>query len=317
MKKLMFGLPSFFLFLSLPAQQCLNISISTLMNQMTPPADAAGSFKKCSTAKNDRNQTIITDYGADNIQLDTTINRTMREFTLASVSSTTATRPNFSSQDAATAKELSETLKSMTPEQQKEWAMQVAQDKMKNPGSAGNLPQDDAQTTKTIYETREIAIIQMKGLNDQMAQKMRDIHDESEKEIKALAKDDKSKCPSNVVGMPLCDCSNQIESKYWKQAILVEDKYNSRKIALFQEYFPKMKAMAATVDNIVMKYNRGDALKSPSLKSMLFSTQSAAFANAFLMLSQCEEDVRKSGSDAFVNRLNSDNKVYAVDCASK
>lgn len=317
MKKLMFCSLSCILFATLHAQKCLDISISTMMSQMVPPGDAGSSFKKCSTTKNDHNQTIITNYGADIAQLDTTINRTMREFTVASVSGTAATRPAFSQQDAGAAKELAETLKSMTPEQQKEWATQMAQDKMKNAGSAGNLPQDDALTSKTIYQTREIAAIQMKGLNDEMVQKLRDIDDASEKEIKALAKDDKTKCPSDIVGMPTCECSNQIESKYWKQALLTEDKYNNQKIELFQEYFPKMKAMAATVDNTVMKYNRGDALKSPQLKSMLFSSQSTAFSNAFLMLYKCEEDTRKDGSNAFVNRLNSDNKVYDIACATK
>ena len=304
-------------FSAVTAQKCLDIRISSLMNQLEPPADAASSFQKCNTSKNDRGQRIIENYGSDIVQLDTMLNRNMSAFTMASVKGT----PNFNTsnmqQDAGDAKALAETLKSMTPEQQKAWAMQVAQDRMKNAGSSGSMPQDDAQTSRTVFQTRDISVNKMKVLNDELMQKINLINEASDKEIKALSREDKTKCPSNITGMPLCECANRIEGNYWKQVLAIRDKYNTQKSALFRAYYPKMKEMAATVDEVVEKYNRGDALKSPQLKSMLFSTQSAAFSNAFLMLSKCVEDVRKEGSDAFVNKLNSDNKVFDLSCAAK
>ncbi|HVM88881.1 MAG TPA: hypothetical protein VMT76_11900 [Puia sp.] len=299
------------------AQKCLNISISKMMEALSMPPDAASSFKKCSTTNNERGQKIVDNYGSDIVQLDTMINRTMRAFTMASVNGSSASRPAYSQQDVSDAKALAETLKSMTPEQQKAWAQQVAQDRMKNAGSAGASPQDNAETSKTVFQTQDIAVNQMKTLNDEMLQKMNEINNASDKEISALIKDDKTKCPSNITGMPTCECVNQIEGKYWKQVLLIKDKYNTRKTALFQAYFPRLKAMAETVDNTVTKYGRGDALKSSQLKNMLFSSQSSAFGNAFLMLTKCMEDVRKDGSDAFVNKLNSDNKVFDISCATK
>lgn len=317
MKKIILALLFASILANVNAQKCLDIRISSLMNQLEPPADAASSFKKCSTSNNDRGQKVIDNYGSDIVQLDTLMNRTMRAFTMASVNGSSVLRPSYSQQDASDAKALAETLQSMTPEQQKAWAQQVAQDRMKNAGSTGSLSQDNAETSKTVFQTRDIAINQMKTLNDELLQKLNEIDNASGKEIKALAKDDKTKCPSNITGMPTCECANQIEGKYWRQVLAIRDKYNNQKTALFQTYYTKMKAMAATVDNTVAKYSRGDALKSPQLKNMLFSSQSSAFGNAFLMLSKCMEDVRKDGSDAFVNKLNSDNKVFDISCATK
>ena len=317
MKKIILFLFFCVMLSSLKAQKCLDINITTLMNQLQAPGDAGSSYKKCNTSKNDHSQAVIVNYGSDLVQLDTTINRTMRDFSMASVAGTSTTMPAYSQADKDAAKELATTLQSMTPEQQKAWAQQVAQEKMKGGSSAGAYSQDNPDASKTIFQTHDIAVNQMRVLNDELLQKMNEINDASEKEIKALGKDDKRKCPSDVVGMPSCDCANQIEGKYWKQVLAIREKYNNQKIGLFQTYYPKMKGMATTVDNAVAKYSRGDALKSPQLKNMLFSSQSSAFGNAFLMLTKCTKDVRQDGSDAMVNKLNCDNKVFDVACSGK
>src|SRR4029077_13330290 len=172
-----------------------------------------------------------------------------------------------SQQDVAGAKDLAEQLKSMTPEQQKEWAAQMAQQKMKNPG-AGTM-QDDAGTAKLVYQTQDIAVNQMRAVNDEFSNKLAAIDDAANKEIQTITRGDKSKCPQGITGSPACDCSNEIEGKYWKQIIVIKDNYNNQKTALLQNYLPKIKALAGSVDNTVTKLKNGDAIKSPDLKRML------------------------------------------------
>ncbi|HVY74055.1 MAG TPA: hypothetical protein VG890_04450 [Puia sp.] len=318
MKKLTLFFFSCLAIASLPAQKCLDINIASLMSQMQAPEGAGDSYKKCNTTKNEHQQTVIANYGSDIVQLDTMLNRKMAEFSAASVAGSSVHAPSMSSQDISDAKELAATLQSMTPEQQRAWAEQVAQEKMKSAGtSKGGYSPENAEASRAVFQTQDIAINQMRVLNDELRQKTLEINDAAEKEINALSRDDKTKCPSDVVGMPSCDCANQIEGKYWKQVLAIRDKYDNQKIALFKAYFPKMQAMATTVDNTVTKYRHGDALQSPQLKNMLFSSQSSAFGNAFLMLAKCLEDIRKDGSDAFVNKLNSDNKVFDVSCSAK
>ena len=300
---------------ALRAQKCLDINITSLMGNPDVPGAAVASYKKCTTSKNDHNQITVVDYGTDMVQLDTLINKTTRNFNSAYMAGVTGANMQMPSQDAAAAKDLAEQLKSMTPEQQKEWAAQMAQQKMKNPG-AGTM-QDDAGTAKLVYQTQDIAVNQMRALNDEFSSKLVNIDDAATKEIQAISRGDKSKCPQGITGLPACDCSNEIEGKYWKQIIVIKDNYNNQKTALLQNYLPKIKALASSVDNTVAKLKNGDAIKSSDLKRMLFSSQSSAFANAFLVTTRCMEDIRKDGATAYANKMNCDNKVYDLSCSSK
>ncbi len=130
---------------------------------------------------------------------------------------------------------------------------------------------------------RDIAVNQMKALNDEFSGKLNEIDDKCSNEIKIVTAGDKSKCPSDKVGMPSCDCVNKIEGTRWKQVVEIQNKYNAQKRAVYQTYYSKIKAMAAEVDNTVIKYKYGNDIKSTQMKGFLFTSQSSAFANAVLV----------------------------------
>jgi hypothetical protein len=291
----------------LMAQKCLDINIVSLMGKLGTPGNAETSFKNCNTGKNDHHQTVINNYGTDLVQLDTMETQMITNFSFAAT-------PGLGSASANDSRAMAEKLKSMTPDQQKEW---IQQNYIQN-HSAGAAPvQDDGPTSQQVLQVRTIASMQMKNLNDEFSAKLSEIDNKCKDEIKTVALGDKSKCPSDIVGMPSCACTNKIESTRWTKVLAIQDKYDAQKIDVYQTYLPKIKALAAQVDNAVTKYNYGANLKSSQMKQMLFSAQSSAFSNAFLITTICVEGIRKDGSNVFVNKVNSDNGVYDISCSSK
>jgi len=298
---------------SLSAQKCLNLNITSMMSGMNAPGSAANSFNACKTKTNDHGQTQITGYGADLDQLDTLTTRTMRDFTNASVMNINTQMPSSKNVDAA--KQLAEKLRTMTPEEQKQWAMQMA--KQNQQQYASNQPiHDDMETSKLVMQTNDMAVNQLSALNREFAAKLRDIMDASAKEIAAVKSPDQSQCPgTKPVGLPTCACANGLESKYWEKIISIKDKYNNQRTATWQSYLPRIKAIITTVDYNISKLKYGDAVKSPQLKQMLFSAQSSSFGNAFSISLACIEDVRKDGSNAYVHKVNADKSVEFLGCA--
>jgi hypothetical protein len=298
---------------SVKAQKCLDLNITPMMSGMHAPGTAANSFSACTTKTNSHAQTEITSYGSDLIQLDTLTARTMRDFSNASVMNMNTQMP--SPQNADAAKQLAEKLKSMTPEQQKQWAMQMAQQNQQQYANARPI-QDDAETSKLVMQTNDIAVNQLSALNREFAAKLRDVMNESSKEISTIKSPDKSTCaPTKPVRLPTCGCANELESKYWEKIVSVKDKYNNQRIALLQSYLPRIKALVTTIDYNISKLKFGDAVKSSQLKKMLFGAQSSAFGNAFSITLACIEDVRKDGSNAYVHKANADNLVEDLSCS--
>ena len=284
-----------------------------MMSGLNLPGSCANSFGACSTKANDHGQTQITGYGGDLIQLDTLTTRTMRDFTMASV--TNMGGQMSSPQNPDEAKALAEKLKSMTPEQQKQWAMQMAQQNQQQYANA-NAIHDDAATSKLVMQTNDMAVNQLSALNREFAAKLRDIMDASSKEVSAIKSPNKTTCElTKPVGLPTCKCANDLENKYWQQIISIKDKYNNQRIALLQNYLPKIKAITTTVDYNISKLNYGDAVKTPQLKKMLFGSQSSAFGNAFAITLSCIEDIRKDGSNTYVHKVNADKNVEDLGCA--
>jgi hypothetical protein len=203
----------------------------------------------------------------------------------------------------------------MTPEQQKQWAMQMAQQNHQQYANGRGM-QDDAETSKLVFQTNDMSVNQLSALNREFAAKLRDVMNESSKEISAIKSPDKTTCaPTKPVGLPTCACANGLESKYWEKIISIKDKYNNQRVALLQSYLPRIKAITTTVDYNIGKLKFGDAVKSPQLKKMLFSAQSSAFGNAFDIALACIEDIRKDGSNAYVHKANADNLVEDISCS--
>ena len=179
---------------SVKAQKCLDLNVTAMMSGMHSPGTAANSFNACTTKTNDHKQTEITGYGADLSQLDTLVTRTMRDFTNASVMNMNTQMPSAQNVDAA--KQMAEKLKSMTPEQQKQWAMQMAQQNQQQYAN-GRSMQDDAETSKLVFQTNDMAVNQLSALNREFAAKLREVMDASSKEISAVKSPDISTLCAN------------------------------------------------------------------------------------------------------------------------
>ncbi|MBS1598939.1 MAG: hypothetical protein JST75_12005 [Bacteroidetes bacterium] len=310
MKKSILFLAGYFIFSSSHAQKCMEINITALMGKLEPPGQSASSFSKCNLTKNDEKQTVIVNYGTDLVELDTFIARTAQDFNMASLGGINAQMP--SQQDIASGKDLAEKLKNMTPEQQKQWAMQMVQEKQRG-GSAATI-QDNADVTKLVFQTQDAGVNQLRRVNEEFAAKLRDLNSAMSAEKAKIKPGDKSGCPQDKTGLPSCACANEIDGKYWEQIVKITDSYNSQRTALLQAYIPKIKALVATVDDNVVKLKHGDAVNSKDLKRTLFSAQASAFSNAFDITKSCIDLERKDGSNAYVNKFNCDNKVYNLSC---
>jgi hypothetical protein len=277
------------------------------------PVSAAASYKDCHTREIEHGVLEIVDFGKNVTDLDTLVARQAMAFSVASVSGNSPKMPSATDVDAA--KKLAETLNGMTDDQKKEFAMQMAKQQVQNARQAPAI-QDDAATIQLIMQTRDIAVQQLKAINDEFRGKLQAIRAAQDKELKELKEPDPQKCPATSAGgLPSCRCVNKMYLPYWKQAVEIQEKYNRKKLDLLKNYTPKIRLLCNQVDNNVKKLKYGDAVKSPQMKQQLFSCQSSAFANAANLTVACAEDIRKTGAQLYLNQVNSERNVYYISCA--
>jgi hypothetical protein len=105
-----------------------------------------------------------------------------------------------------------------------------------------------------------------------------------------------------------------LDGVYWKQIIAIVDNYNSQKAALLQSYLPRIKGLIGQIEYNIAKLHSGEDVKTATYKRMLVSSQSTAFSIGFVVLGGTIEDIRKSGSDVYVNKVNCDDLVYNLSC---
>ena len=293
------------------AQRCLDINILSLMGHLEAPGDAASCYNECATTTNDHGQKVISNYGTRDIQLDGLIKHNAQEFTNASVSGIgSMSGPNAAQvQDY---KAMAAKMKDMTPDQQKAYAMQIAQHMHSANNSTSNM---ENPAGAKIVGGNQTNIFQLKQLADEFAAKFRAISDKEKTERDAVKLPDYSKCPGvDKEGLPACDCVNGLDGKYWQQIITIENKYNSQKTALLQSYLPRYKTLIGIIEDNISKLHYGDDLKTANYKKMLFSQQSATFAAAFDVTASAINDIRRSGADAYLNKVNCDAGVYNLSC---
>lgn len=292
------------------AQRCLDINILSLTGHLQAPGEAASCYNECATATNDHGQKVISNYGARDTQLDELIKHNAQEFTNASVSGMgSASGPNAA--QVQNYKAMAAKMKEMTPEQQKAYAMQIAQ-QMQSSRPTGQMENPAAAR---IVGTNQTNVMQLKQLGDEFAAKVRAIRDKEKAERDAIKTPDYSKCPSaDKEGLPSCGCVNGLDGKYWQQIIAIENKYNSQKTALLQSYLPRYKTLIGTIEDNIAKVHYGDDLRTVNYKKMLFSQQSSTFAAAFDIPVAVINDIRRTGADAYVNKVNADAGVYNLSC---
>ncbi|HEY4155710.1 MAG TPA: hypothetical protein VGM24_09780 [Puia sp.] len=312
MKKLILFLFSALVWYSPKAQRCLDIRTGAAPALIRLSPDAASAFTDCVTGRNDHGALQIANYGKNVSDLDTLLSRNTLAFTMASVGNLNAGLPPASDVDAA--KQLAQKMNSMTDEQKKAFAMQIAQQQIQNAGHSA-VVQDDPATIKLVYQTQDIASRQLRALDDEFSAKLKAVQASAEKEEQAMKEPDLHKCPSVVKeGLPSCACVNALYVPYWKQKVQIQDKYNKQRTEILNSYLPRIRALCAQVDENVRSLNYGDKIKAAQLKQLLLSSQSAAFANAALVTVGCTEDIRKTGSDLYVNQVNSEHNVYDISC---
>jgi hypothetical protein len=301
---------------SLCAQKCLDLSVLSLMTKLEVPGNAAAGFASCSTRVNENNQTEIVDYGVYMKDLDTLVTQKLRDFNIAFMSGSGDVNSQMpSAQTIEDSKKLVEDLKSMTPEQQKEWAMQQVNKQMAAKSSPAVM-QDDPAVTRLVMQTYGIAANQLPALDREFAAKYRTIESARSAAMEKVPEPDRSMCPAvDKIGMPACACVNKLAAKYFGQKLIIEDQYDAQKIALYQSYIGEIKGLVQQVDQNIVKLNFGAGIKSKQMQKMLFSSQSGAFGNAFDFTYVTITAIHKDGSDLYVNKFNSDKNAYDLSCA--
>jgi len=310
MKKLILSLVICIGAIQVNAQRCLDVNILSLMGHLQAPGDAASCYNESATTTNDHGQKVISNYGIRDTQLDELIKHKMQEFTNASVSGLgSASGPNASQvQDY---KAMAAKMQEMTPEERKAYAMQMAQQMQGNRSTV----QMENPTGARIVGSNQTLIMQLKQLGDEFAGKVRTIKNQEKADRDAVKTPDYSKCPAaDKEGLPSCGCVNGMDGKYWQQIVFIENKYNSQKTALLESYLPRYKTLIGTIEDNIAKLHYGDDLKTANYKKMLFSQQSSTFAAAFDIPAAVINDIRRTGADAYVNKVNSDAGVYNLSC---
>jgi hypothetical protein len=295
---------------SLFAQKCLDINILSLMGQFQVPGDAATAFGSCQTTKNDEKQTVITGYGSEYDQIEKVTKDNQQAFTMASVSNTSV--PGVGS--AQDAQALAAKMQSMSQDERKAYAMQLASQMQSS--YMQNAMAESPATAKLVMATFNIATTQLTPLQTEFMGKYRDLIVQEDQEKAAVVFPKYNSCPPvDKIGQPACGCVNALDGAYWKQIIAIVDKYNSQKAALIQSYLPRIKGMIGQIEDNIAKLHGGDDVRTANYKKMLFSSQSSAFSNGFTVLEGTIEDIQKTGSDVYVNKVNCDDLVYNLGCA--
>jgi hypothetical protein len=296
------------------AQRCLDINILALMAHLEPPGNAAACYQACEKTKNDEGQVAISNYGAQDAQLDEIIKRNSQDFNTGSITSASTNIPNMpSTAQVNDYKALAAKMQNMTPEQRKAYATQMAQQMQSNNHSAS--VSESPATAKLVGQTFTTATATFRQLADELAAKMRQLKSEESTEIAAVKAPNTAQCPSvEKTGLPACSCVNGIEGKYWQQIVNIENRYNEQKTALLQSYLPRYKALVSAIESNISKLHYGDDVRTANYKRILFNAQSSAFASAFDVPIALIKDIRKTGADAYVNKVNCDAGVYRLDC---
>jgi hypothetical protein len=281
------------------------------MGQFQVPGDAATAFGSCQTSKNDEKQTVITGYGTEYDQIEKTSKDNTQAFTMAAASSVNMTALGSQVQDA---KALAAKMQSMSDDERKAYVMQMAS-QMQNSYMQNNAMSESPAVARLVMATQSIAATQLVPLQSEFDTKYRALIVQEDQEKAAVAAPKYNSCGAvDKEGMPGCGCVNALDGVYWKQIIAIVDNYNSQKAALLQSYLPRIKGLIGQIEYNIAKLHSGEDVKTATYKRMLVSSQSTAFSIGFVVLGGTIEDIRKSGSDVYVNKVNCDDLVYNLSC---
>jgi hypothetical protein len=299
----------------LTAQHCLDIRTAAVADLVRVPDSAASAFRDCHTQQNNDGVAAIVNYGDHYADLDSFMTQKARTFSLETYANLQSPQMP-SAAEVEDAKQLAATVNSMTEDQQKAFAMQMAQQQMNNskhPAAA----QEDPATIKLIMETASLSGQQLYGVAGEYRTKASALQAAAQQEEESLKEEevDWRKCPElDRDGSRSCACMNGCYLQFWKKKVAIQDKYNRQMISLSAQYAPKIKALCAQIDDNIKKLRYGDAIKTPGLKQKLLSTQAQAFSLACEVLASPDQYIRKSSSDIYVNQYNCQRNVYVLNC---
>jgi hypothetical protein len=319
MKKILVTLAFFGLIVpNSQAQRCLDLNILAQMANMITPGYSAQCFNECTTKQNDHNQTEIVDYGANYNRLDAQVKRVLQDFNNAAMANMSGggyqQQGQMSAQQAQAGQALATKLQNMSPDERKTYMIQY----MQQNHAVATSPQmtDNAQTEMLVMQAYQWATRDLYQLNLELAGKYRDVASAELAEINGVKSPPHSQCPGvDKVGWPSCGCVNGLESGYWGKIVAIRDKYITQKVTLLQSYEAQMKVIVGKIEDIIVKLQYGDALKSSAMKLQLRTAQQSAFGGAFDATVGIVEGIHKDAANTYVNKHNADAGVYALDCA--
>jgi len=292
------------------AQKCLDINILSLMGQFQVPGVAANAFGNCQITKNDHDQVVITSYGTAYDQIDKISKDNTAAFSMAATSNINMSNVAGQAQDAQA---LAAKMQSMSEDERKAYAMQLASQMQSS--YAKNAMAESPATARLVMTTFSIATTKLTPLQTEFMAKYRDLIAQEDQEKAAVAIPKYNSCgPVDKEGMPGCGCVNALDGAYWKQIVTIVDNYSEQKAALLQSYLPRVKAYIGQIEDNIAKLHGGDDVKTANYKRMLLGSQSSAFGVGFAVLGGTVQDIQKSGSDVYVNKVNCDAGVYNLSC---
>jgi hypothetical protein len=285
---------------TIAAQKCVQFSITPLLSQLQMPVSSANSYSLSTKALNSDGQATIKKYALYLDDIDSTINRDDRLFLMPSIP---VIPGPVDISPANPVKPLPQQGPSNGP------AVALAQQ------TSSTVPTDNAATLQLVMQTYDIGVNQLSELDLELSGKLNALSVPMNNEINAVSLTAMGICPGQPpAGMPSCACANAMDDKYWTAKIAIEDKYDAQRISLLQSYLTRIKALTAQLDANIAQLQYGDAVQTPSYKSMLMNAQSAAFNNAFSTEFAAIKDIDHSGADLYVHKDNADHLVDYPGC---
>jgi hypothetical protein len=287
---------------SITAQRCVQFNITPLLSQLQMPVNSATSYSLSTKVPNSDGQATIKKYPLYLDDIDSTIAQQQKG---GVVIDPRLYGPPVPPPPVYNSPANPRTLPQQGPGNAQALAQQLPQ----------TTPTDNAATLQLVMQTYDIGVNQLAALDADLSGKLNTLDVSMQTELNTVSLTAMGTCPGQApAGLPTCACANGLDDKYWAAKVAIEDKYDAQKIALLQSYLTRIKGLTTQVDANIVQLQYGDAVQTPSYKTMLLNAQSAAFNNAFTTEFAAIKTINEDGANLYVHKDNADHLVENLSC---
>jgi hypothetical protein len=291
------------------SQRCLDMPTAIVCQKVNLPSSPRQAFDDCEKAPSTRKALFIKNYGANYAEVESFIKQKEIEFSQASMVNMNANMP--SNTQIEDAQKLAEKIESMSDEQKKAYAMQIAQQQMSS--ATTQMMQQNEGSFKMLIETVNLQTKLDSLYRFAYFTKITDIMKARKLAQDQIVVPDETGCPSvDKVEFPGCKCVNAFYTKIFLKKVNIDQKYVAQLLHLYQEFLPQIKALCTQIDYNIAQLKMGDALNLVDNKKKLLGIQASAFSCASLVFG-IETEIRKT-ADIYVDYYNASNNSYAGSC---